>query len=156
MLRKDDPVTCARYGLENDLLNKPGWYRMKRIAEREQLYKRMLKQSQMKSVRRGVRYKFGVRLPQSYKDAIEQDKLNGNTYWQDAVATELGQISSYSTFKDIGKGSAPPQGYQRINVHLIFDVKPTLTRKARLVAGGHMTEPPKESVYSGVVSLRSL
>ena len=156
MLRQDDPVTCARYGLDNNLLDKPGWHRLKRIAEREQLYKRMLKQSQMKSMRRGIRYKFGVRLPLSYKDAIEQDKANGNTDWQDAVATELGQIASYNTFKDMGKGVAPPQGYQRINVHLIFDVKPTLARKARLVAGGHMTEPPKESVYSGVVSLRSL
>lgn len=49
-----------------------------------------------------------------------------------------------------------PDGYKRINVHLIFDVKQTLKRKARLVAGGNMTDPPKDSVYSGVVSLQSL
>jgi Reverse transcriptase (RNA-dependent DNA polymerase) len=34
---------------------------------------------------------------------------------------------------------------------MIFDVKPDLTRKTRFVAGGHMTDPPKESVYSSVV-----
>jgi hypothetical protein len=35
---------------------------------------------------------------------------------------------------------------------MIFDVKMDLTRKARLVAGGHQTDPPKESTYSSVVS----
>jgi hypothetical protein len=28
--------------------------------------------------------------------------------------------------------------------------------KSRLVAGGHMTAPPKDSIHSGVVTLRSL
>jgi Reverse transcriptase (RNA-dependent DNA polymerase) len=41
-------------------------------------------------------------------------------------------------------------------VHLIFDVKHDLKHKAWLVAGGHLTDPPKDSAYSGVVSLRSL
>ena len=41
-------------------------------------------------------------------------------------------------------------------VHLVFDVKYDLRRKARLVAGGHLTDPSKEDVYSGVVSLRSI
>jgi hypothetical protein len=31
-----------------------------------------------------------------------------------------------------------------------------LKRKARLVVGGHLTDPPKDSSYSGVVSLQSL
>jgi hypothetical protein len=35
---------------------------------------------------------------------------------------------------------------------MIFDVKMDLTRKARFVAGGHQTDPPKESTYSSVVS----
>jgi hypothetical protein len=34
----------------------------------------------------------------------------------------------------------------------IFDVKMELTRKARLIAGRHLTDPPKESTYSSVVS----
>jgi len=39
-------------------------------------------------------------------------------------------------------------------VHLVFDVKHDGRHKARLVADGHLTEVPIESVYSGVVSLR--
>jgi hypothetical protein len=35
----------------------------------------------------------------------------------------------------------------------VFDVKFDLRRKARLVAGGNFTDPPKEDVYSGVVSM---
>ena len=87
---------------------------------------------------------------------MKLDKDNGDTYWQDAIKLELSQILGYDTFKDIGIGAKAPTGFQRINVHFVFDVKATLQRKARLVAGGHMTDPPKDSVYSGVVSLRSL
>ena len=41
-------------------------------------------------------------------------------------------------------------------MHLIFDVKMDLTRKARLVADGHKTPDPVESTYAGVVSRESL
>ena len=50
-----------------------------------------------------------------------------------------------------------PIGYKKIPNRLIFDVKMlSLTRKARYVAGGHKTDPPKESVYSSVVSRESV
>ncbi len=41
-------------------------------------------------------------------------------------------------------------------IHYHIDVKMCLTRKACLVAGGHMTDPPKESTYSSVVSRDSV
>ena len=61
----------------------------------------------------------------------------------------------YEVFKDLGKGAAPPPGYKRINVHVIYDVKHDLRHKARIVAGGHLTEPCDDA-YSGVISLRTL
>jgi hypothetical protein len=39
---------------------------------------------------------------------------------------------------------------------MVYDVKIDLTRKARLVAGGHQTDVPKESVYSSFVSRDSV
>ena len=154
---KDDPITCARYAVDNGLLETAGWKSLKRIASREKIFKRMLQQSKLKSQRRGICYKFGVRVPRNYKEAIMLDQQNGDTLWKDAIDTEMDQVvHEYKTFKDLGPNAKPPDGYKRINVHLIFDVKQTLKRKARLVAGGHMTDPPKDSVYSGVVSLRSL
>ena len=100
----------------------------------------MLKEAKFKSKRRGTRYKFGVRVANNYKEALKLDKENGNTYWQDAIKLELSQILGYDTFKDMGIGAKAPTGFQRINVHFVFDVKATLQRKARLVAGGHMTD----------------
>jgi hypothetical protein len=68
----------------------------------------------------------------------------------------MDQIAAYGTFRDLGRGTTAPSGYKKITVRLVFDVKHDLRHKARLVAGGHFTDPPKDSVYSGVVSLRSL
>ena len=39
---------------------------------------------------------------------------------------------------------------------MAFDVKQTLKRKARLVAWGDKTAPPRDSVCSSVASLQSL
>ena len=39
---------------------------------------------------------------------------------------------------------------------MIFDVKMDLTRKARFVAGGHMTDTPASMTYSSVVSRDSV
>ena len=49
-----------------------------------------------------------------------------------------------------------PKGHQKTRVHFVFDVKHCGKFKARLVADGHLTIEPTETVYSGVVSLSSL
>ena len=49
-----------------------------------------------------------------------------------------------------------PSDYQFMKMFIIFDVKHDLRRKARFVAGGHVTNPPKEEVYSGVVGHESV
>ena len=70
--------------------------------------------------------------------------------------TELSQIVEYETFEDKGKGAKVPKDYKLTRCHFVFDVKHDGHHKARYVAGGHLTDPPLDSVYSGVVSLRSL
>ena len=87
------------------------------------------------------------------KEAIELDKENGNTKWQDSMALELAQLQEYKTFKDFGKGVSKPDGYKMIKVHFVYDVKHDGRHKSHLVAGGHLTDIPLESVYSGAVSL---
>ena len=49
-----------------------------------------------------------------------------------------------------------PQDYTRINVHFLYAVKHDGRHKVRLVAGGHFTKTPTESIYSGVVSLKGI
>jgi hypothetical protein len=64
---------------------------------------------------------------------------------------ELESVHSYNVFID--KGSTIPAGYRKICVHLVFDVKHDGRHKACLVANGHLTDVPLESVYSSIVSL---
>ena len=74
-------------------------------------------------------------------------------------------INEYKVFQDHGKAqydpksrkvSNAPNRYQKIMVNLIFAVKHDGRHKARLVAGGHLTPDPIESIYSGIVSIRSI
>ena len=46
--------------------------------------------------------------------------------------------------------------FKKISVHLVFAVKHDGRHKARLVAGGHLTDTPIDSVHSSVVSLRAI
>jgi hypothetical protein len=154
MMAKDDPVTVAAYAKEKGLLDLEGWRQFRSRARREKRMLRELKQAHLRQVRRSAVYKFGYQVPRTYREALEIDAKNGNTKWQDAVSLELSQIDDYSTFTDIGhKDQAKiPKGYQKLRVHLVFDVKHDGRHKARLVADGHLTGEPVESVYSGVVS----
>jgi Reverse transcriptase (RNA-dependent DNA polymerase) len=108
----------------------------------------MVKQARLQSARNSSVYKLGVRIPRTRKEAIAIDVTN-DSKWQEAIQTELDQIHEYSTFHDLGRNTQAPEGYQRIYVHNVFDVKHDLRRKARLAAGGHMTATGKERVYSG-------
>jgi Reverse transcriptase (RNA-dependent DNA polymerase) len=152
----DDPVTCAEYARDNDLLDVEGWKRFRRLVKNAKVFTRMLNQAKLKSVRRGPIFKYGFEVPRSFKHAMELDKANGNSKWFDAIKTEATQIKDYGTFKDIGLGTKVPDGFKLIRCHFVFDVKHDGRHKARYVAGGHMTDPPLDSVYSGVVTLRSL
>ncbi|MGL4933428.1 MAG: reverse transcriptase domain-containing protein, partial [Aeromonas sp.] len=120
------------------------------------VFKRMVKQANQKSIRHGKIFKYGYEVPRSYADAMRLDKESGQPRWLTAVKTELEQIMEYQVFDDRGKGVRIPHGYKMIRCHFVFDVKHDGRHKARYVAGGHMTDPPLDSVYSGVVTLRSL
>lgn len=156
VIRRDDPITCAKYAKEHGLLDTPGCKQCKLIACRTKVYKRMLKQAAMKSVRHGPIYKFGVQVLRNKAETRRLDEANGNTAWKDAEKVELSQLHDYNTFEDKGVMRKPPHGYKFIRVHFVYDCKHDLRRKARLVADGHMTTADGNDSYSGVVTLRSL
>ena len=116
----------------------------------------MIAASKRHQKQHSIRYKFGLRIPRDYKDALLIDKSNSNTQWQNAIQLELDNIDAHCTFRDLGLGTPLPSGYHNIRVHFVFDVKEDGRCKARLVAGGHLTPIPYESVYSSVAALRSL
>ena len=162
LISKDDPITCAVYAKKHDLLDTTGWKHLKRYAKTSKRLIRAVKQSRIRHVRASARYQHGFQVPKDYNDAIRLDKGNSNTHWQDAMDLELTQIHEYKVFKDTGKAqfhngkAVTPDGFQKIRVHFVYAVKHDGRFKARLVADGHLTKEPVESIYSGVVSLRSL
>jgi hypothetical protein len=87
---------------------------------------------------------------------MELDSQNKSSKWADATQLELDLMDSYNVFKDHGPDASTPEGYKVIRVHLIYDVKHDGRHRARLVADGHLTDLPTDSVYSGVISLRGL
>jgi len=116
----------------------------------------MANQAKLQSYCMAPRYKYGYEVPRDYNHAVELDKHNGNTKWQDSTALEMSQLHKYRTFKDLGKGGKPPKGYRKIHVHHVFDVKHDGRHKSQLVADGHLTEVPLDSIYSGVISLQGI
>ncbi len=152
----DDPVACAIYARDNNLLDTPGWKRFKRTAMRSKKMLRMINQSKMKSFRTSKKYMYGYEVPRDYKDAMRLDKLNGNLKWTESIKLEMVQLHEYDTFADKGLGYEPGSDFQKIKVHLVFAVKHDGRHKARLCANGNLTDELSESVYSGVVSLRGL
>jgi hypothetical protein len=99
---------------------------------------------------------YGFKVPRDYNQAVRLDSQNGNARWQDSTVLEMDQLDEYDVFVDLGKDGKPGAGYKKIRVHLIYAVKYDGRHKARLVANGHLTNVPVDSVYSGVVSLRGL
>ena len=89
-------------------------------------------------------------MPRTVREAYELDKQHRNTMWRDAISKEMRNV--LPAFDIIEDDENLPVGYGKLTVHLIFDVKMDLTRKARLVADGHKTPDPVESTFAGVVS----
>ena len=96
-----------------------------------------------------VKIKFGVKVPQTVEEAIGLDCKNGDMLWQKEIAKEMN--NSRVAFQVLDHDERSPIDYTEITCHLIFDVKMDLTRKARYVAGGHLTDPPSSMTYASVV-----
>jgi hypothetical protein len=85
----------------------------------------MVSQAKLRSYNTALRSKYGFVVPRIYEQALCLDKRNGNTLWADAATLELTEIDYYDTFIDKGHHTKvkAPDGYKKIQVHLIFDVK---------------------------------
>jgi hypothetical protein len=102
-------------------------------------------------------HKYGIEVPKSVKHALEIDQKNGDNQWWEAIMTEMANVRvAFQVFD--GKSNQLQPGYQEIKCHMIFNVKlgENFRRKARYVAGGHVTDPPSSITYSSVVSRESV
>ena len=146
IIAADDPVTCAAYAKENDLLALEGWRRFRSLAKKDKVLARAIKQSKIRQVRRSQTCMFGYLIPRNYMEAMQFDSENKNSKWYDAIKLDMEFMLEYKVFKKWDKAildkhkkvKNPPRGYHRIKVHLVFAVKFDGRHKARLVADGHL------------------
>ena len=83
----------AKYAHEHGLLHTPGWCFLEWAAKRQHFINAALNNAKHRSNPKQIRYKFGIKIPRSYSEALKFDHDNGNTLWQDAVALlEVKQI----------------------------------------------------------------
>jgi Reverse transcriptase (RNA-dependent DNA polymerase) len=113
----------------------------------------MVNQAKLQSFRTAPVYMYGHLVPHNHSQALEIDRKNGNTMWQDAEKIELEAILGYGVFNATGLHTPSPENHKRINVHFVYAVKHDGCYNARLVAGGHLTDTPIDSVYSSVATL---
>jgi hypothetical protein len=149
-VKETNSVEVAEYATANRINSEPAfdWWVREHLKRRT----RLIKLSQKRAVRVG--YKFGIRLPSSVSEAMELDRINNNTLWYDAIMKEMTNVRIAFNIK--GKSEPAPPGYKHIPLRIIFDIKMDFTHKARLVAGGHVTDPPTSLTYSSVVLRNSV
>ena len=150
-LKESFPVQVAEYAVSQSIDHEPAfaWWVPYTLRKRDRIIA-AVKQRYTKRT-----HKFGIEVPRTIQRALEIDKENSNTLWRDAIAKEMNAVRI--AFKMLDEGEEPPPGYQFMKCHMIFDVKlDGFRRKARLVAGGHMTETPAVLTYASVVSRESV
>jgi len=155
-----DKFLLAEYALKHGMVDK--WTtksrNLRKDAKNSQKMFRQINQAKIQSYKNATVYMFGHEVPRNHQQAMELDKKNKNTKWRDSEKLETSQLLDYTVFHDYGPRhrARPPEGYKKITYHFVYAVKHDGRYKSRLVAGGHLTDTPTESVYSGVVSLRGV
>ena len=148
-LKVSNPIEVAECALPHKLDCKLcfNWWVRKVVCKQDRIIKKV------KSCHWKRTHKHRIKLQHSVAEVLAIDCRTGTTFWADAIAKERKNVQM--AFKFPEDGVAPP-GFTEIKCYMIFDMKSVLARKARFVAGGHLTDPPKESVFSSVVTRDSI
>ena len=152
-LKESYPVQVSEYAVAARISMEPAfaWWVPKVLKKRNRIISKLKSKYWLRT------HKFGIQIPKSVEEAKELDRKNGNTLWWDAICKEMRNVRP--GFQAWEKSESEiPIGYQQIRCHIVFDVKmgENFRRKARFVAGGHLTETPASLTYSSVVSRDSV
>ena len=154
-LKECYPTQLADYATQCKLTNEPvfAWWISHVIKKRERIISKVKSKYWIRT------HKFGFKIPKNVKEArmFDAEMGPGVTLWWDAILKEMKNVMiAFEEFD--GDESDIPNGYQKVTCHLIFDIKmgENFRRKARMVAGGHMTVTPAALTYASVVSRDSV
>ena len=159
-VKDSNPIELAEYAVANRIQEEPAfkWW----VSETLLIRNRII--GKVESRYWKTSHKNGIKLPHSVQEALQIDKETGTDFWWQAIQKEMKKVMIAFDYDEsvtpdqIRDGLAKGKyvGFQEIKCHMIFDVKMDLTRKARFVAGGHLTKPPSSITYSSVVSRDSV
>ena len=76
IIAADDPVTCAAYAKENDLLALEGWCRFRSLSKKDKGLARAIKQSNIRQGRRSQTYMFGYLIHRNNMETMQFDSEN--------------------------------------------------------------------------------
>ena len=146
-LKDSYPVQVADYAVSNNLSQEPAfrWWVPFVLKKRERILKKV------KSKYWSTSHKYGLELPKNVAQALEIDRKTGTDFWLKAIEKEIRNVFPAFEFLESDDAQVPP-GYTFVDTYFVFDIKMDLTRKARLVARGSMTEATKEETFASVVS----
>ena len=148
-LKESHPIETSKYAVSQGIDGEPvfNWWVPHMIKKRAHIIY-LVKNRSARYLKKT--HKLGVEVPKSAKHALEIDKKNVNNFWSDVISKEMKNIRV--AFQILNENEEVLIGYKFICCHIIFDVKMEDFRcKARLVAGGHMTETPAAMTYASVV-----
>lgn len=150
-MKESFPVEVAEYAVAQGIDDMPAfWYWVPSTLKKRDRIIAAVKKRYHK-----IHEKFGIELPKTVRRALEIDEENGNHLWRDAIQKEMSVVKI--AFKIIEEGPDGqvkiPDFHQYMDCHMVFDIKlDGFRRKARLVAGGHVTEQPAVMTYASVVT----
>jgi hypothetical protein len=149
-VKEANPIEAAEYAVAKNIHNEPAfhWWAKHTLRKRDSIISAV----RARFIRRD--YKFGIKVPANIAEARALDMANVDDTWAHSVEKEMKNVRV--AFRILDDKEVAPVGYQRIPCMLIFDVKMDFTRKTRLVAGGHVTQPPAVLTYASVVSRESV
>jgi len=116
-LKESYPAQVAEYAASQGLEKYPAfvWWVPHVLRKRDQIIAAVNKRYHKHT------HKFGIEVPKTVKCALEIDKENGNTFWQDAIDQEMKNVRV--AFKIMEDGKEAPPGYQYMECHMVFDIK---------------------------------
>jgi hypothetical protein len=126
IIKEDDPITLAQYAETNQLLDKAVWKWAKRYLALSMSSQKKIVQMYAKKQMKGPRYKFGEKVPRSISKALNIDKTNRTTGWQEAINKEISLLrDKFKCFKIPPKGHRFQKGCYHQLINLIKYKLPT-------------------------------
>jgi hypothetical protein len=65
----DDPVPCAIYARDNNLLDVDGWKHLNAISKRQKKFDLIVNQAKLRSYRTALKFQYGFQIPRSFSNA---------------------------------------------------------------------------------------